>query len=86
MQQLFVALNDKNKIIGSKNNLGNLNFDLQLYEKAMKNYSEAYQLSLQSGIKFADPVNNIGNIYFRQGNYQKAIENYQQGPEYRKRK
>jgi tetratricopeptide (TPR) repeat protein len=75
--QNFVALNDKEKIIGSMNNLGNLNLDLQLYEKALKNYSEAYQLSVQSGIKFSDPVNNIGNIYFRQGNYQRAIENYQ---------
>jgi tetratricopeptide (TPR) repeat protein len=72
----FVALKDKEKIVGSLNNLGNLNLDLQLFEKALKNYSEAYQLSVQSGFKFADPVNNIGNIYFRQGNYQRAIENY----------
>jgi tetratricopeptide (TPR) repeat protein len=74
---LFVELNDKNKIIGSMNNLGNLNLDLQLYEKAMKNYSQAYQLSEASGVKFPDPLNNIGNIYFRQGNYQRAIESYQ---------
>lgn len=75
--KLFVEMGDKNKIIGSMNNMGNLNLDLQLYEKAMKNYSEAYQLSKQNGLKFADPINNIGNIYFRQGNYQRAIESYE---------
>ncbi len=74
--KLFIELNDKTRIIGSMNNMGNLNMDLQLYEKAMKNYSEAYQLSEQSGVKFADPLNNLGNIYFKQGNYQKAIESY----------
>lgn len=58
------------------NNLGNLNSDMQLYEKAMKYFSEAWQLSLQIGKPFADPLINIGNVYFRQGNYQRAIENY----------
>jgi tetratricopeptide (TPR) repeat protein len=58
------------------NNLGNLYSDIQLYEKALKYYSEAYQLSEKQGPKFADPLNNIGNIYFRQGNYQKAVEFY----------
>ncbi len=58
------------------NNLGNLYSDIQLFEKAHKYYSEAYQLSEMTGIKFADPLNNIGNIYFKQGNYKRAIENY----------
>ena len=50
--------------------------DNQLYEKAHKYYSQAYQLSEKNGGKFGDPLNNIGNIYFRQGNYQKAVEHY----------
>ncbi|MGC4020536.1 MAG: tetratricopeptide repeat protein [Cyclobacteriaceae bacterium] len=74
--QQFSQLNDKLKIIGSLNNLGNLHSDLQLYEQALKFYSQALQLSEELGKVFSDPLNNIGNLYFRQGNFQKATEYY----------
>jgi len=69
----FLQLGDQNKIIGSMNNLGNLHSDIQLYEKALKYFNQAYQLSEKAGNKFADPLTNIGNIYFKQGNYQRAV-------------
>src|SRR5882762_6941365 len=72
----FNELGDQQKIIGSMNNLGNLHSDLQLYEQALRYYTEAWQLSTKSGKMFSDPLNNIGNLYFRQGNYQRAIEYY----------
>ncbi len=73
----FLELKDETKIIGSMNNLGNLHSEIQLYEKAMKYFSQAYQLSEKQGVPFADPLNNIGNIYFRQNNYQRAVEYYE---------
>ena len=74
---LFVALKDQPRIIGSMNNLGNLNMEIRLYEKAIRNFSEASQLSEKIGMKFADPLLNLGNIYFRQENYQRAVEQYE---------
>ena len=74
--QQFSQMNDKQKIIGSLNNLGNLHSDLQLYEQALKFYSQAWQMSEGSPNVNSDPLNNIGNLYFRQGNYPKAIEYY----------
>ncbi len=59
------------------NNLGNLHGEIQLYEKAMDYFSQAYQLSEKKGQAYADPLTNIGNLYFRQNNYQRAVENYE---------
>jgi len=77
--RLFLEVGDQEKIIRSMNNLGNLHSDLQLYEQALKYYSQAFQLSEKSGKVYSDPLNNIGNLYFRQGNYQKAVEYYERG-------
>ena len=76
---LFVELKDEKKIIGSMNNLGNINTEIQLFEKAIRYYSQAAQLAEKMGIKFSDPFVNVGNIYFRQGNYQRAVEQYEKG-------
>lgn len=74
---LFVKLNDPFRIIGSMNNLGNLYHDINLNDKALKYYTDAYALSEKNGAKFGDPMNNVGNIYFNKGNYPVAIEHYQ---------
>lgn len=81
---LFTELKDEDHIIGSMNNLGNLYSDIQLFEKANKYYSEAYQLSEKKGVKFADPLNNLGNIHYKQSNYPGAIEYYERAFEIEK--
>ncbi len=81
----LVELKDESRLVGSLNNLGNLNIDLQLYEKANEYFQKAYQLSEKLGQPFADPLNNLGNVFFRQGNYQRAIENYQKALEIEKK-
>ena len=63
------------------NNLGNLHSDLQLYDQALKFYTQSSALSKQLGRASSDPLNNIGNLFFRQGNYQKAVEYYEKGLE-----
>jgi tetratricopeptide (TPR) repeat protein len=40
-----------------------------LYEKALKYFNQAAQLSEKAGKLYADPINNIGNLYYKQGNY-----------------
>ena len=78
---IFKQLKDEVKIIGSMNNLGNLYSDIQLFEKAHKYFSEAYQLSEQQNVPFSDPLNNLGNIYFKQNDFDKAVEYYQKAYE-----
>lgn len=74
---LFREMNDPFRLVGSMNNLGNLYHDIDLDEKALDYYTQAYDLSEKNGAKFADPVNNVGNIYFSQGNFQMAIGFYE---------
>jgi tetratricopeptide (TPR) repeat protein len=79
--QGFVALGLTDRIIGSMNNLGNLHSDLQLYDKALTYYTDAFKLAEKAGKEFADPLTNIGNLYYRQGNYQRAVEYYRRALE-----
>lgn len=74
---LFQGMNDPFRLIGSMNNLGNLYHDINMDEKALEFYTQAFDLSEKNGAKFADPLNNVGNIYFNQGNYELAIGHYE---------
>ena len=78
---LFKEMNDPFRLVGSMNNLGNLYHDIDLDEKALDYYTQAYELSEKNGARFGDPMNNVGNIYFNQGNYQVAIGYYEKALE-----
>lgn len=63
--KIFIELSDTAKIIGSLNNLGNLHSEMQMDEKALEYYTQAFNFSEQKGGRFADLLTNIGNLLFK---------------------
>lgn len=75
-KQIAIVLKNQSFIANVTNDLGNNNYYVGNFDKAIKNYLEsmAANETLKNLRGVANMMNNIGSVYVEQGNYPKALE------------
>jgi len=73
---IALSLNNNRFIANVTNDLGNNNYYIGNFEKAIKNYLESMAANeiLKNSRGVANMMNNIGSVFVEQGNYAKALE------------
>ena len=59
-----------------RNNLGNIYFEQNIYEKALENYTEAYNYAVIMNSEFGQCLllSNLGSVYYKQKKYELALK------------